>query len=102
MVAPRRATKSGTCARAAGDKHPSSNTSVVDPVMHERPNRLSGPIAFDEASRRNLGLRALHAWIDADASDWPGIDWSTTESMAEEVLAERLAGWQETLSRCAS
>ncbi|OBG25483.1 universal stress protein [Mycobacterium sp. E3198] len=52
-------------------------------------------IAFDEASRRRVGLVALHAWSDLDASEWPGIDWPATQSMAEEVLAERLAGWQE-------
>ena len=52
-------------------------------------------IAFDEASRRQVGLIALHAWSDLDVSEWPGIDWPATQSMAEEVLAERLAGWQE-------
>lgn len=52
-------------------------------------------IAFDEASRRQVGLVALHAWSDLDVSEWPGIDWPATQSMAEEVLAERLAGWQE-------
>ncbi|OBI62984.1 universal stress protein [Mycobacterium sp. E796] len=52
-------------------------------------------IAFDEASRRNADLVALHAWSDLDRSEWPEIDWPTTQSAAEEVLAERLAGWQE-------
>jgi nucleotide-binding universal stress UspA family protein len=52
-------------------------------------------IAFDEASRRDVGLIALHAWSDIDASEWPGVDWPATHSAAEEVLAERLAGWQE-------
>ena len=52
-------------------------------------------IAFDEASRRNVGLIAVHAWSDVDVSEWPGIDWPGTQSMAEQVLAERLAGWQE-------
>jgi nucleotide-binding universal stress UspA family protein len=52
-------------------------------------------IAFDEASRRQVELMALHAWSDLDVSEWPGIDWSATQSMAEEVLAERLAGWQD-------
>lgn len=52
-------------------------------------------LAFDEASRRSVGLLALHAWADTHVSEWPGIDWPTTESMAEEALAERLAGWQE-------
>jgi nucleotide-binding universal stress UspA family protein len=52
-------------------------------------------IAFDEASRRRVELIALHAWSDLDVSEWPGIDWPATQSMAEEVLAERLAGWQD-------
>ena len=58
-------------------------------------SELATAIAFDEASRRNVGLVALHAWSDADVSDWPEIDWPAAESMAEELLAERLAGWQD-------
>jgi nucleotide-binding universal stress UspA family protein len=58
-------------------------------------SELATAIAFDEASRRRVGLVALHAWSDLDLSEWPGIDWPATQSMAEEVLAERLAGWQE-------
>ncbi len=58
-------------------------------------SELATAIAFDEASRRNVGLAALHAWSDTDISKWPGIDWPATESTAEEILAERLAGWQE-------
>ena len=27
--------------------------------------------------------------------DFPGMDWSTMKSSEDEVLAERLAGWQE-------
>lgn len=52
-------------------------------------------MAFDEASWRNVGLLALHAWADTNVAEWPEIDWPTTLSMAEEALAERLAGWQE-------
>jgi nucleotide-binding universal stress UspA family protein len=52
-------------------------------------------IGFDEASRRHVELIAVHAWSDVDVSEWPGIDWPATQPMAEEVLAERLAGWQE-------
>lgn len=58
-------------------------------------SELATAIAFDEATRRDVGLVALHSWSDADASEWTGIDWPTTQSAAEEVLAERLAGWQE-------
>jgi nucleotide-binding universal stress UspA family protein len=58
-------------------------------------SELATAVAFDEASRRHVGVIALHAWSDLDVSEWPGIDWPATQSMAEEVLAERLAGWQE-------
>ncbi|OSC24441.1 universal stress protein [Mycobacterium vulneris] len=58
-------------------------------------SELATALAFDEASRRRVGLLALHAWADTNISEWPEIDWPTTESMAEESLAERLAGWQE-------
>lgn len=52
-------------------------------------------LAFDEASRRGVPLVAVHAWSDWAVYDFPGIDYSTMESLGEEVLAERLAGWQE-------
>jgi nucleotide-binding universal stress UspA family protein len=52
-------------------------------------------MAFDEASLRNVGVIALHAWSDVDVSEWPGVDWPATQSMAEQVLAECLSGWRE-------
>lgn len=52
-------------------------------------------LAFDEASRRGVALVAVHAWSDWAVYDCPGIDYTTMESLGEEVLAERLAGWQE-------
>jgi nucleotide-binding universal stress UspA family protein len=58
-------------------------------------SELATGIAFDEAARRDVGLIAVHAWSDADVSEWPEIDWPANKSAAEEVLAERLAGWQE-------
>jgi nucleotide-binding universal stress UspA family protein len=56
---------------------------------------LATAIAFDEASRRSVGLIALHAWSDVDVSEWPGLDWPAAKSMSEQVVAERLAGWQD-------
>jgi nucleotide-binding universal stress UspA family protein len=58
-------------------------------------SELATAIAFDEASRRHVDLIALHAWSDAGVLDFPGMDWSTMKSSEDEVLAERLAGWQE-------
>lgn len=52
-------------------------------------------MAFDEASRRGVHLVALQAWSDARDVLVPGIDWRQYEQQGHEVLAERLAGWQE-------
>lgn len=51
--------------------------------------------AFEEASLRGAPLVALHAWSDLTAVPVAGIDWSAFEEDGREVLAERLAGWQE-------
>ena len=74
--------------------HPSKAPVLVG-IDGSSASELATAIAFDEASRRDAGLIAVHAWSDVDVSEWPGIDWPATQSMAEEVLAERLAGWQE-------
>jgi nucleotide-binding universal stress UspA family protein len=58
-------------------------------------SELATGMAFDEAARRDVALIAVHAWSDVDVSEWPEIDWPATKSTAEQVLAERLAGWQE-------
>lgn len=52
-------------------------------------------LAFDEASRRGVELVALHAWSDVAVFPALGMDWHERESQGQEVLAERLAGWQE-------
>lgn len=57
-------------------------------------------LAFDEASRRGVELLALHAWTDMTVLGFPSINWSPAEtenikSSEKEVLAERLAGFQE-------
>lgn len=54
--------------------------------------------AFDEASRRNTSLTAVHAWAGYPltyAQTYSGIDWRVAAEEHRELLAERLAGWQE-------
>jgi len=51
--------------------------------------------AFEEASRLGVPLVALHVWSDVGVFPILGMDWRKYESQGEEVLAERLAGWQE-------
>lgn len=52
-------------------------------------------LAFDEASRRGVDLVALHAWSDVGVFPILGMDWHQYEDEGHQVLAERLAGWQE-------
>ncbi len=52
-------------------------------------------IAFREASWRGVDLVALHVWSDVEVNDFPAIDWPAMKPAAEEILAERLAGWQD-------
>lgn len=53
-------------------------------------------IAFDEASRRGVDLIALHAWGQLGVFEYSAPDWaSMMESRGNDVLNERLAGWQE-------
>ncbi|MBX9640623.1 MAG: universal stress protein [Mycobacteriaceae bacterium] len=58
-------------------------------------SELATAIAFDEASRRGVDLRAVHAWSDVEVLDLGGLDWPALQLESEQVLAERLAGWQE-------
>jgi len=79
-----------------------------DPVMphpHQAPvlvgidgspaSELATAIAFDEASRRGVGLMALQTWSDAEVFDFSVVDWTAVKAEAERSLAEGLAGWQE-------
>ena len=72
---------------------------VLVGIDGSRASEAATAIAFEEASRRNVGLVALHAWTDLRVSDFkevfPNFDWDVGLSKEEEALAERLAGWQE-------
>ncbi|MEU7766618.1 universal stress protein [Nocardia sp. NPDC049190] len=52
-------------------------------------------LAFEEASRRKVGLIALHAWSDTSGLDVPVPGWDAAKQSAEADLAESLAGWGE-------
>lgn len=51
-------------------------------------------LAFDEASHRKVPLVAMHAWVDV-LDTAPEFDWRAEREQANELLGERLAGWQE-------
>jgi nucleotide-binding universal stress UspA family protein len=58
-------------------------------------SELATTIAFDEASRRRVGLIALHTWSDSGVLEFPGVDWPAVKAEEERLLSEALAGWQE-------
>ncbi|MGV0635183.1 universal stress protein [Mycolicibacillus trivialis] len=68
---------------------------VLVGVDGSRASELATEIAFAEASVRGVGLTALHAWHDADLVGVTGDEWSDLVTRGEQVLAERLAGYQE-------
>ncbi len=53
-------------------------------------------LAFDEASRREVGLVVLHAWSDRTSGLDPAIvGWDSIHQSEDAVLAESLAGFSE-------
>ena len=74
--------------------HPSQAPVVVGLDGSPASEKAVG-IAFDEASFRGVDLVAVHAWSDTAVFEFPGADWTTQQAEAEEVLSERLSGWQE-------
>jgi nucleotide-binding universal stress UspA family protein len=58
-------------------------------------------IAFDEAAWRGVDLVAVHTWLDFTSDNAYAyarqfvLDWSRIETEELELLAQRLAGWQE-------
>jgi nucleotide-binding universal stress UspA family protein len=70
---------------------------VVVGVDGSPASELAVSLAFEEASARRAELVAVHAWIEYGSGSIAQYvaDWSFVEGHEREVLAERLAGWQE-------
>lgn len=77
------------------DAYAPSGAPVVVGVDGSPVSELATAIAFEEASRRGVELKAVHAWSDIEAVELPGLDWTIFKEDADRILAERLAGWQE-------
>ncbi|MEZ0351548.1 universal stress protein [Mycobacterium sp. pR1184] len=78
-----------------GDAAVDSTAPVLVGIDGSPASESATALAFDEASRRGVGLVALHAWSDVGVFPMLGMDWRDSEAKGEEILAERLAGWQE-------
>jgi nucleotide-binding universal stress UspA family protein len=74
---------------------PDSNAPVLLGIDGSPMSEAATALAFDEASRRGVPLVALHTWSDVGVFPVLGMDWRDRENQGQEVLAERLAGWQE-------
>lgn len=74
---------------------PSPDAPVLVGIDGSPASELATEIAFDEASRRGVGLVALHAWSDLGVSYLGESGLPELLGEAERSLAERLAGWQE-------
>ncbi|HYO02367.1 MAG TPA: universal stress protein [Mycobacterium sp.] len=85
------------------DEDPMSRASqapVVVGIDGSPTSELATEIAFDEASRRGVDLVALHAWTDMGPLGFPPtdmapIEWRNFKEQEEEVLSERLCGYQD-------
>jgi nucleotide-binding universal stress UspA family protein len=79
---------------------PSLRAPVVVGIDGSPTSELATAIAFDEASRRGVDLVALHAWSDMGpiefaSANWAPIEWRNIKVAEEEVLSERLSGWND-------
>lgn len=80
--------------RDANHSVPNATVPVLVGVDGSPTSEAAVAFAFDAASRRGVDLVAVHTWTDVGA--FPAfMDWSVVEAQAHEILAERLAGWQE-------
>jgi nucleotide-binding universal stress UspA family protein len=88
------------CPVAVIHDEPSQLPDVAAPVVvgidGSPASELATAIAFDEAALRAVELVAMHSWADFS---WPAYEgrtcWFDLRAEAEEILAERLAGWTE-------
>lgn len=83
-----------------GEQKPSPKAPVVVGIDGSEESVLAAAIAFDEASRRDVSLVALHAWSDMGPLglpdfSWAPIDWRDVEEHEEKEFAAFLAPFRD-------
>lgn len=79
---------------------PRADAPVLVGIDGSPASEVATRLAFDEASRRNVDITALHAWSDfgpwhVGKTYWAPDDWVIMRAREQEILAERLAGFRE-------
>ncbi|ORW96887.1 universal stress protein [Mycolicibacter terrae] len=77
------------------DRDYAKDAPVVVGIDGSPASETATALAFDEASRRGAPLVALHAWSDVGVLPILNMDRGDYERQGQEILAERLAGYQE-------
>ncbi|BBY35836.1 universal stress protein [Mycolicibacter minnesotensis] len=85
----------GPIAVIGNDRTGAKDAPVVVGIDGSPVSERATALAFDEASRRGVSLVALHAWSDVGVMPILNMDRRSYEVQGHEVLAERLAGYQE-------
>lgn len=85
----------GPIAVVRADQKAAQDAPVVVGIDGSPASEGATALAFDEASRRGVPLVALHAWSDVGVMPLLNMDPRDYEVQGHEVLAERLAGYQE-------
>jgi nucleotide-binding universal stress UspA family protein len=76
-------------------KLPDASAPVVLGIDGSPASESATGLAFEEAAVRGVELLAAHVWNGGNGLPLQGHEWRDHKHLAEEVLAERLAGWQE-------
>lgn len=82
------------------DGPPPETGSVVVGVDGSPASEAAIAFAFDQASWRGVAVVAVHTWSEVmleSTFEWAGVtlDWDAIETDERQLLAQRLAGWQE-------